>query len=438
MSDNSEEFNDKTVLESMEKQAVINIGVIGHVAGGKSQTVKAITGVPTQKFKDEKIRNITIRLGYANAKIFKCEYCTEPQCYQSTGSSVFEHECNNCGNVCKLVRHISFTDVPGHATLMETMMNGTCVMDYCMLIESGSNSDIPAPQTIEHFEITKKIGTKTILVCLNKTDLLMKTKMRIPEIIESLRNFVGDDEIPVIPTSATLGYNIDVLCEYLANLKIPKKNLTNDFKMLTIRSFNINSGKTILSELKGGVIGGSLVRGIIKLDDDVVIYPGYIFKKDSVWHYKPLRCKILSINSEKNQLDSAIPGGLIGVQLNIDPGITKDDDLVGQVMFSSTKNIDEIKIYDEIIVDFCDISKDLNTDLLKKNLCVNINSNNIKCKLKEINIVGDVKHISFVLEKPICVEIEDIVTVSNKDEGDNNFINILGRGKIIGGNQICL
>ena len=63
--------------EVIRNQATINIGTIGHVAHGKSTVVKAISGVQTVRFKNELVRNITIKLGYANAKIFKCE---NPKC----------------------------------------------------------------------------------------------------------------------------------------------------------------------------------------------------------------------------------------------------------------------------------------------------------------------------------------------------------------------
>ena len=60
-------------------------GTIGHVAHGKSTVVKAISGVQTVRFKNELVRNITIKLGYANAKIYRCEdpKCPRPQAYQS-------------------------------------------------------------------------------------------------------------------------------------------------------------------------------------------------------------------------------------------------------------------------------------------------------------------------------------------------------------------
>ncbi len=58
-----------------ELQPLINIGTIGHVAHGKSTLVKSISGIATQKFKAELERNITIKLGYSNAKIYKCKIC---------------------------------------------------------------------------------------------------------------------------------------------------------------------------------------------------------------------------------------------------------------------------------------------------------------------------------------------------------------------------
>ena len=75
--------------EVISRQATINIGTIGHVAHGKSTVVKAISGVQTVRFKNELERNITIKLGYANAKIYKCEddKCPRPDCYRAYSST---------------------------------------------------------------------------------------------------------------------------------------------------------------------------------------------------------------------------------------------------------------------------------------------------------------------------------------------------------------
>lgn len=429
------------IQEIMHQQPVINVGVIGHVANGKSSIVEAVSGIATQKYKKEKERNITIRLGYANVKIYKCDKCERPECYQSTGSEIMEHNCVNCGEKTELVRHISFIDCPGHIIFMTTMMNGACVMDDVILVESGSNAIIPAPQTVEHFKITKEIGISTKFICLNKVDLMMKDINGITSTMESLRTFVDNPEIPIIPVSATLKYNIDVLCEYLANLDIPHKNIASSLKMLIIRSFNVNNPKTKIAELKGGVVGGSLTRGMLKVGDDVSIYPGYISKNSDgeTWSYRPLKCKTLSINSDKNSLESAISGGLIGVQLNIDPSMTKDDDLVGQVMFKN--DFTDMKVYHGLKIQFTKMASDRK---IKKNdkLSVNVNSNNIKCKVCKITT----NHIYLDLEKPVCVELGDKVTInlpSEKQEDglknmDEGISEILGYGKILNGGESTL
>ncbi|RVW19949.1 Eukaryotic translation initiation factor 2 subunit 3 [Vitis vinifera] len=104
--------------EVISRQATINIGTIGHVAHGKSTVVKAISGVQTVRFKNELERNITIKLGYANAKIYKCEdeRCPRPMCYKAYGSGKEDSPlCDvpgfeNCR--MKLLRHVSFVDCP--------------------------------------------------------------------------------------------------------------------------------------------------------------------------------------------------------------------------------------------------------------------------------------------------------------------------------------
>src|SRR5277367_1955380 len=99
--------------EIIARQATINIGTIGHVAHGKSTVVKAISGVQTVRFKNELERNITIKLGYANAKIYKCDNprCLRPGNYKSYGSGKeAEPECKQCGGKLILQRHVSFVD----------------------------------------------------------------------------------------------------------------------------------------------------------------------------------------------------------------------------------------------------------------------------------------------------------------------------------------
>jgi translation initiation factor 2 subunit 3 len=417
----------KLIKESMVLQPVINIGVIGHVANGKSTFTKAMTGVVTQKHSTEFERNITIKLGYANAKIYKCNTCTAPECYQSTGSHIYEYKCKYCKNETELLTHVSFTDCPGHNLLMSTMLNGTCIMDYTILMESCANASIPALQTIEHYQVTKEAGIDTKFVCLNKTDLLVKEKEKIKDNIERLRIFT-DNKIPIIPVCCTLGINMDVICEYICKIPIPVKNIEENIKMLVIRSFNINLPDTIISELKGGVVGGSLTRGILKIGDKVKIYPGYISvssHKKNKWKYKPLECDILSINSEKNKLEKAIPGGLIGVQLNIDPALTVNDGLIGNIIFKDGYTKDA-KVFERIAIKYKKI--DLENKIKKgDSLQINVNSNNVNGKLTGVD--EDILYLK--LEKPICVELNDKVTINILKE--DCIIIIFGSGIILDG-----
>ena len=98
--------------EIISRQATINIGTIGHVAHGKSTVVKAISGVQTVRFKNELERNITIKLGYANAKIYKCDNtgCPRPTCYKSFKSEKeVDPPCDRegCTGTYRLLRHVS-------------------------------------------------------------------------------------------------------------------------------------------------------------------------------------------------------------------------------------------------------------------------------------------------------------------------------------------
>lgn len=98
--------------EIIARQATINIGTIGHVAHGKSTVVKAISEVQTVRFKNELERNITIKLGYANAKIYKCDSpeCPRPTCFKSYKSEKeIDPPCerDGCSGRYRLLRHVS-------------------------------------------------------------------------------------------------------------------------------------------------------------------------------------------------------------------------------------------------------------------------------------------------------------------------------------------
>lgn len=433
---------DEILKLAMIKQPIVNIGMIGHVSDGKSTLTKCLTGTTTQKHTSELVRNITIKLGYANAKIFKCDQCVPPECYQSANSSIMEHFCIICNGVTTLVMHTSHVDCPGHHDLMSVMLNGTAVMDRTIVVESCVNQTFPAPQTVEHYNITKEIGIPPVLAVLNKADLMIKQKDKLPQLMAELRQFINSPTTPIIPISGTLGINIDIVCECLANLTIPQKDLASDFKMLVIRSFNVNHPGTKISDLKGGVFGGSITRGIMKVGDSAIVFPGFTNiisqevntenEQNTRYQYCPLKCKIISINSDKNSLDFAISGGLIGVQLDIDPGMTCNDNLVGQVMFKESTNMSNVKVFELIQITHKKIEG--KTTIIKTNdiLHINVNSNKITCKV----IKKSSKYLNLLLDVPICAELGDKVTVGipiKATNDTNNLMDIYGYGEILDG-----
>ena len=157
--------------EIMSRQATMNIGTIGHVAHGKTTLVRAISGIQTTKHKIEKERNITFVLGYANAKLYKCPKCPEPDCYKSYGSDKDDApKCAQCGEVLELLRHISFVDCPGHDILMATMLNGAAVMDAALLLVA-SNETCPQPQTSEHLAAVENMDLEVIKDILKGKDV---------------------------------------------------------------------------------------------------------------------------------------------------------------------------------------------------------------------------------------------------------------------------
>ncbi|KAJ9435095.1 Eukaryotic translation initiation factor 2 subunit gamma, partial [Diplonema papillatum] len=148
---------------------------IGHVAHGKSTVVKAISGVKTVKFKDEMVNNITIKLGYANAKIFKIKNHPRPSCYvPAPSSSPDNHLDPETGKPMELVRHVSFVDCPGHDLLMATMLNGAAVMDAALLLIAG-NEPCPQPQTSEHLAAVEIMKLQNIIILQNKIDLVKES-----------------------------------------------------------------------------------------------------------------------------------------------------------------------------------------------------------------------------------------------------------------------
>ena len=319
-------------------QPTFNIGMVGHVSHGKSSCVRALTGIETFKHTAEKERGITMKIGYANCKIFQCGQCSEPQCYQATSSKVKIHKCIICDSETKLIQYFSFVDCPGHDSLMSAMLSGTTVMDYAILLIDGSQK-CPQPQTTEHLAALEIMKLKKIIIVQNKLDLIDGNKAM--EQYVDIQNFVKGtcaESVPIIPLSAQKKYNLDILCEYIVKY-FGQDFLTNESRntlsarMNIIRSFDVNKPGCNINDLTGGVVGGSLVSGQLSVGDVVEIRPGLV-KKDTngklMW--QPLRTTIVSIKTDSDDIREAHSGGLIGVCTNLDPFLTRSDRMVGQVI----------------------------------------------------------------------------------------------------------
>merc|ERR1712048_715917 len=154
---------------------------------------------------------------------------------------------------------------------------------------------------------------------------------------EEIKKFVAGtaaDSSPIIPISAVLKYNINVVCEYLCTLvPIPPRDFTSNPLMIIIRSFDVNKPGEEVQSLKGGVAGGSILKGVLKSGDMIEIRPGVVSKdKDGNVSCKPIRSQIVSLAAEQNSLQFAVPGGLIGVGTKMDPNLTQKDRVVGYVL----------------------------------------------------------------------------------------------------------
>jgi len=434
----------------MNRQATINIGTIGHVAHGKSTVVKAISGVQTVRFKTELERNITIKLGYANAKIYKCnsETCPRPDCYRSYSSNKAIHpkcERDGCEGVMEIQRHVSFVDCPGHDILMATMLNGAAVMDAALLLVAG-NEPCPQPQTSEHLAAVEIMKLKNILILQNKIDLVKEkdAASQYEEILNFIRGTVADGA-PIIPISAQLKYNIEVICEYICKkIPVPMRDFTSSPQLIVIRSFDVNKPGEEVESLKGGVAGGSILQGVLKLGDEIEVKPG-IVTKDETGAVKctPILSTIVSLFAEHNTLKFAVPGGLIGVGTNIDPTLTRADRLVGQVLGEVGKLPD---IFTELEISFFLLRRLLGvkTDGGKKKagkvkkltkgeiLMVNIGSTSTGARILEVMPPpGDLAKV--VLVAPVCSSVGEKLALSRRVD---KHWRLIGWGKIRQGTTI--
>jgi len=316
--------------EEKPRQPEVNIGIVGHVDHGKTTLVAALTGVWTSRHSEELKRGMTIKLGYADGAIYRCTNCEPPSAY--TPFPV----CAACpeGSVPILERMVSYVDAPGHEILMATMLSGAALMDGALLVVAA-NEKCPQPQTAEHFAALSIIGVKNIVVVQNKVDVVTPDRAResYAEIKKMLEGTWAENA-PIIPVSALKAANVDALLMAIQKfIPTPPRDLSKPPLMYIARSFDVNKPGTPFDKLVGGVVGGSLIHGELKVGDEIAIVPGVkVVKGPGREVYEPLYTRVVSLRFGDVFVDVARPGGLLAIGTELDPSLTKADGLVGNVV----------------------------------------------------------------------------------------------------------
>lgn len=297
--------------EDITKLPMLNVGIVGHIDHGKTTLLWKLTGKWTDTHSEELKRGITIKLGYADCIIKKSK-----EGYNiKTGTPE---------------RFVTFVDAPGHEMLMATMLSGAAMMDAAILV-IAANEGIK-PQTKEHLTALQVKNIKKIIIVQNKIDLVDKKKAL--ESYKEIKNFVKGtiaENSPIIPVSAQQEINIDKVLEELCKIEIPRRNIEAEPIFIIARSFDINKPGTKIENLKGGVLGGSLKQGTLKIGDEIEIKPGISTKIQNQVTYQTIKTKIISLQKGNHQVEIAEPGGSLAIETELDTILTKADNLSGTI-----------------------------------------------------------------------------------------------------------
>jgi selenocysteine-specific elongation factor len=211
------------------------VGTAGHIDHGKTTLVRALTGVDTDRLKEEKARGISIDLGFA--------YLEAPD-----------------GSV------LGFVDVPGHERFVHTMLAGAGGIDLVVLVVAVDDGIMP--QTLEHLAIVDLLGIANGVVALTKADLA--TPQRRGDVIADIANTLAATRLagaPVLPVSTVTGEGIDDLRLHLfeASRSFGRRAAGGRFRLAVDRSFTLSG--------TGTVVTGTVLSGQAAVGDHVVVSP---------------------------------------------------------------------------------------------------------------------------------------------------------------------
>jgi len=384
------------------KQPELNIGLVGHVDHGKTSLVERLSGKFTDTHSEELKRGITIRLGYADFSIYHCK----------------EHDyavkklCDNCN----FERKISLIDAPGHETLMATMLSGASIMDGALLLVAA-NEKCPQPQTKEHLTALEIIGVKQIIIVQNKIDLVSKEDAlkNYNQIREFIKGTIAENS-PIIPISAQHDVNIDILIKTIQDIiKTPERDENKDPLFFIARSFDINKPGTDVENLKGGVLGGSLKQGILKLNDEIEIKPGLKKEFQGKTSWEPIYTVTENLMSGGESVKELHPGGSAGILTKLDPRLIKADSLTGNLVGLKNKLPDvfyELNLKQHLLKRVVGSKDELVVEAIKKGEILMLNVNSAATVGTVVELKKDLIHVK--LKVPICCDIKDRITISRR------------------------
>jgi translation initiation factor 2 subunit 3 len=364
-------------------------------------------------------RGISIRLGYADATFYQC-----PSCKGENAVSTHE-KCPFCGERGEPFRSVSFVDAPGHETLMATMLSGSALMDGAMLIISA-NEKCPQPQTKEHLMALELVGISNIVIVQNKIDVVsQKDALANYHDIHTFVKGTIAENAPIIPVSAQKNINMGALISALdERIPTPKRDPEADPVLFIARSFDVNKPGCTWSDVKGGVVGGSLIKGLFHDGEEIEIRPGTQYQVENKTKWEPIITKVTAIHKGTKKVATATPGGLVAFGTKLDPAITKSDMLSGQVaghvgklppvwnqMWFSVKLMERVVGADE----------EQETEPLKQRepLMLSVGT------AVTVGIIQNTKKgaVEVVLKRPVCAEIGSPIAISRQ---------IGGRWRLIG------
>ena len=211
------------------------IGMAGHVDHGKTELVKALTGVDTDRLAEEKKRGITIDLGFAR----------------------LDFPDGSCASI---------VDVPGHERFIKNMLAGAGGVDLAMLVVAADEGFMP--QTVEHLDILQLLGVKGGLIVLTKADLVDEDWLNMLE--EDVKSRVKGtflEDKPILRTSVRTGEGVEALREALHDLTLhaEEKSARTPFRLPIDRVFSVDGFGTIVT--------GTLIDGHIAVGDEAQLMP---------------------------------------------------------------------------------------------------------------------------------------------------------------------